>query len=59
MAFPKLDTEIQAMYLRDMRKRAADLAEDMEAASKLLQHSSLKVTEAHYRTRATKLTAVR
>jgi hypothetical protein len=42
-----------------MRKRAADLAENMEAASKLLQHSSLKVTEAHYRTRATKLTPVR
>ena len=59
IAFPKLATEIQAMYLRDMRKRAADLAEDMEAASKLLQHSSIKVTEAHYRTRATKLTAVR
>jgi hypothetical protein len=45
--------------LRDKRKRAADLADDMEAASELLQRSSVKVTEAHDRTRATKLAAVR
>jgi hypothetical protein len=47
------------MYLRDMRKRAADLAGDVSEASKLLQHSSTKLTETHYRTKATKLKAVR
>ena len=33
--------------------------EDTESASKLLQHSSTALTERHYRTRATKLKAVR
>ena len=51
--------EIRAMYLRDMRSRAADLAGDLSAASKLLQHSSKRLTEKHYRTKAEKLTAVR
>jgi len=59
LANPKLAVDIKAMYLRDMRKRAADLADDMGAASKLLQHSSVKLTETHYRTKATKLQAVR
>jgi len=59
LANPAMSTEIRAMFLRDMRKRAADLAEDMGEASKLLQHSSLKLTSDHYRTRATKLKAVR
>ena len=54
-----LAAAIRAMFLRDMRKRAADLAEDMEGASKLLQHSSTKVTARHYRTKATKLKPVR
>jgi hypothetical protein len=58
-AHPELAEQILAMYNRDMRKRAADLAEDTAAASKLLQHSSLKLTEDHYRTKATKLKAVR
>lgn len=58
-AFPALAEDIRAMYLRDTRKRAADLAEDMDAASRLLQHSSKKVTADHYRTKATKLKAVR
>lgn len=58
-AYPALADQIGAMYLRDMRKMAADLAEDTEAASKLLQHSSTKLTSTHYRTRATKLKAVR
>lgn len=40
---------IEAMYMRDMRKRAASLADDMAEASKLLQHSSQAVTERHYR----------
>ena len=56
---PKLADDLQAMYLRDSRKRAADLADDMESASKLLQHSSVKLTENHYRTKPTKLKAVR
>lgn len=59
IAHPKLAENIKAMYLRDMRKRAADLAEDDDAASKLLQHSSKKVTNVHYRTKGTKLKAVR
>jgi hypothetical protein len=58
-ANPALAKDIRAMYLRDMRKRAADLAEDNDAASKLLQHSSKKVTDDHYRTKGTRLKAVR
>jgi len=50
---------IRAMFLRDMRSLAADLANDIEAASKLLQHSSRSVTERHYRNKAEKLRAVR
>lgn len=51
--------QIRAMYLRDMRKRAADLADDIDEASKLLQHSSKTVTATHYRTRPNELKAVR
>lgn len=58
-AYPALADQIEAMYLRDTRKRAADLAEDMDAASALLQHSSKALTAKHYRTKATKLKAVR
>lgn len=58
-AYPKLADDLRAMYLRDSRKRAADLADDVESASKLLQHSSVKLTENHYRTKPTKLKAVR
>ena len=54
-----LALEIEAMVLRDMRKRAADLADDLAGASKLLQHSSEALTQAHYRTKATKLRPVR
>lgn len=53
-----LKDEIEALYLRDMRKRAAQLAEDLTAASKLLQHSSEAITERHYR-RGDKLRPVR
>jgi hypothetical protein len=42
--------QIEAMWLRDMRKMAADQAVDAEAASKLLQHSSVALTKRHYRT---------
>lgn len=58
-ANPVIACQILAMYNRDLRKRAADLAGDLEAASKLLQHSSLKLTETHYRTKPQKLKAVR
>ena len=50
---------IRAMFLRDMRSLAADLADDLAEASKLLQHSSQAVTAKHYRTRAQTLKAVR
>lgn len=56
---PNLADDLRAMYLRDSRKRAADLADDVESASKLLQHSSVKLTENHYRMKPTKLKAVR
>lgn len=55
----QLADEIEAMWLRDMRKRASDLAETDEEASKLLQHSSVALTIRHYRTRVTKLKPVR
>ena len=58
-AHPDLAEEIRGMYLRDLRKRAADLAGSAEEASALLQHSSVALTMKHYRTRATKLKPVR
>jgi hypothetical protein len=54
-----LAKSIRAMYLRDMRKRASDLADSDESASKLLQHSNTAITRKHYRSRATKLKPVR
>lgn len=56
---PELGGLIRGMFLRDMRSLAADLAIDIDEASKLLQHSSKSVTQKHYRTRANKLRAVR
>ena len=56
---PELAEQLFGMYNRDMRKRAADLADDLEAASRLLQHSSTKLTATHYRTKVEKLKAVR
>lgn len=56
---PALAAAIRAMYMRDMRKRAADLATDLEGAAKLLQHGSTKTTQKHYRTKATQLKPVR
>lgn len=55
----EMGAQIRAMWLRDMRSLAADLADDLAEASKLLQHSSQALTSKHYRTRATKLRAVR
>lgn len=54
-----LGQAIRAMYLRDMRSFAADLADDLREASKLLQHSGEAVTQKHYRTKAVQLRAVR
>lgn len=51
-----LAASIRAMYLRDMRKRAADLSEDPTA---LLQHGDKRTTEKHYLTRAAKLKPAR
>jgi hypothetical protein len=56
---PHLAQQIGKMYLRDMRKRASDLAEDVEEASGLLQHSNQRTTERHYRARVVKLRPVR
>ena len=58
-AHPKLAGQIKAMYLRDMRKRASDLAEDDEGASRLLQHSSVALTNKHYRAKVAQLKPVR
>ena len=51
--------QLKKMYLRDMRKRASDLADDAEGASKLLQHSSVTLTEKHYRGKVSRLKPVR
>jgi hypothetical protein len=50
---------VRAMYLRDMRKRASDLAGSVGEAAELLQHSSEALTRRAYRTAATKLKPVR
>ncbi len=54
-----LAQSIRAMFLRDMRKRASDIAGTDEEASKLLQHSSVSITKKHYRSKPSKLQAVR
>lgn len=59
LAHPELADQIKGMFLRDTRKRAADLAEDDASASRLLQHSSVKLTTTHYRRKANELKAVR
>ena len=57
------DTEfgavIREMYLRDMRSFAANLAEDLDAATKLLDHNSKVTTRKHYRTKAQLLKTAR
>ena len=45
---PDFAKSIRQMFLRDMRSRAADLAVDLDGASKLLQHSSTALTKKHY-----------
>lgn len=54
-----LAQDIRAMWLRDLRKMAANLAESLEEASKLLQHSSTNVTRLHYFSKAEKVKPVR
>lgn len=41
---------VRGLYLRDMRKRASDLAGSDEEARELLDHSSVGLTTKHYRT---------
>lgn len=50
-----LAEDIESMYLRDMRKRAADAAETDEDARELLQHDDVRTTKKHYRTKVTRL----
>lgn len=50
---------LRAMYLRDMRKMASNLAESDQGAADLLQHASVALTKKHYRTTATQLKPVR
>jgi hypothetical protein len=54
-----LAQQIRAMYLRDMRKLASDLAPSLGDASRLLQHSSEQVTQKHYRKAVAQLRPVR
>lgn len=54
-----LAEEVRGLYLRDMRKRAANLAPSADAASELLQHSSRTLTMKHYRTVGDKLKPTR
>lgn len=44
----ELAAAIRALYLRDMRKRAAQKAGSLEEAAELLQHSDKRITEKHY-----------
>ena len=54
-----LAAALRGVILRDMRKRAANLAEDVADASKLLQHSGQDLTRKHYRTKGDKVSPVR
>ena len=56
---PDIAEQVRAMYLRDMRKRAADLADSDSAAADLLQHDDVRLTRRHYRTTAANLKPVR
>ena len=49
---------LRAMWLRDMRSRAADLADSLQDASELLQHDDKRVTGRHYRTKVQRLKTV-
>ena len=55
----ELAEAITGMILRDCRKYAADKAETIEDAQKLLQHGSAATTVRHYRTKADRGKTVR
>lgn len=46
---PKLAQLLRAMFLRDMRSHAADLAGSLDDAADLLQHPDKRTTARHYR----------
>lgn len=54
-----LRDDLKRMYLRDMRKRASDLAGSLEDAQKLLQHDDARLTREHYRSRVETLKPAR
>lgn len=56
---PDLEVQLSGLLNRDMRKRAANLAGDLDEASALLQHSTTGLTAKHYRTKPTMLKSVR
>lgn len=58
-ANPDIAADLRRMFLRDMRKRASDLAGSLSEASALLQHDSEALTAKHYRTKPTKVRPVR
>lgn len=55
----EIAADLRRMYLRDMRSRAADLAESLDDAAALLQHDDKRLTGKHYRTRVQTLKTVR
>jgi hypothetical protein len=57
-AHPKLPG-LAGMYLRDLRKLAAEDAESLAAAAALLQHDDPRLTRAHYRRTPAAVKAVR
>lgn len=55
----ELAEQIRTMIMRDMRKRASNLAGSLQEASTLLQHESTAITQKHYRDEPEKLKPVR
>lgn len=51
--------EVAMLFLRDMRKRAANLSATDDDAARLLQHSNKAITNTHYRTRGERVRPVR
>lgn len=51
--------EVATLFLRDMRKRAANLSATDDDAARLLQHSNKAITNTHYRTRGERVRPVR
>lgn len=54
-----LRDDLLRMYLRDMRKRASDLAGSLEDARQLLQHDDARLTREHYRSKVETLKPAR